>query len=117
RRHQRRRRQPLVIAVLEERQEELADLVRGHQERSVGAIVPCPSTTSPASKHAICPGATPKNPSPSSSSSASWRPAPTDAPTTRHGTGRDRYRSFTAPTSPADRCSPTSRTTTLRVPR
>ena len=54
---ERRRRQAPVAALLEEREEGLADLVRG---RAHGAIVAQPTTTSPRSRTAVWPGAAPQ---------------------------------------------------------
>jgi hypothetical protein len=62
---QRGRRHPQVSALLEEGQVGLADLVRGHAHASLGgrsvgqAIVARPTTTSPLSRQAVWPGATP----------------------------------------------------------
>ena len=47
-------------------------------------IVPQPTTTSPRSRHAVCPGAAPSTGSSSSSSSRRWAPA-ARSPATRHG--------------------------------
>ena len=52
--HERPAGQAQVVALLEEAQEELADLVGGH-----AAIVAHPSTASPRRKTAVCPGAGP----------------------------------------------------------
>src|SRR5262249_41392173 len=52
--HERTARQAPVVALLEEAQEQLADLVGGH-----AAIVAHPSTASPRRNTAVCPGAAP----------------------------------------------------------
>ena len=59
--HERPAGQAQVVALLEEAQEELADLVGGH-----AAIVAHPSTASPRRKTAVCPGAGPSTGSASS---------------------------------------------------
>src|SRR3954447_19927249 len=100
RRDQRGRRHAPVAALLEERQERLADLVGSHP-----TIVAHPTTTSPRSRQAIWPGATPWTGSASAIVS----------PSSRHRTAGERERSFTAPTASAPACSRTPRTRTVVV--
>ena len=56
--------------------------------QAAAEIVPWPTIVSPASSTAVWPGEAPANSSPSSTSSAAWRPAPA-APPTAAGRARE----------------------------
>src|SRR4029078_9563128 len=101
RRDQRGRRQAPVPARLEVRQEGLANLAGSHT-----TIVAHPTTTSPRSRHATWPGATP----------CTGSPRVSVPPARRQGTAGARERSFTASPSAASvwRRRPRTRTVVVR---